>query len=86
MKKALSVLAALILFSGLAVARAHADETCMNDCLQNNYDSKFCQEKCSDNPNPLGTQQTVRQVEPKCYQDCTTSGHDSAYCTKACMY
>jgi len=68
------------------MVHAQADEQCENDCLQNGYEAKFCKERCSDDPNPIINQSSIRQIEPRCVEDCTNSGHDTNYCNKACEY
>jgi hypothetical protein len=86
MKKGFSILVIACMMSAIT-AHAAEDEQCLNNCLQMAYVSQYCQEKCSDDPNPgMTQQQTIRQVEPHCVDDCTNSGKDSDYCTKACTY
>jgi len=78
-----------VLFSSMMTvlmpARAIADQECLDTCLQRNYATQFCTEKCS-GANPLIKQQSDRRVEPTCFSDCTSTGHDQADCTKACVY
>ena len=86
MRSAFSILLVAALCAISLMAYAAEDKECLDNCLQNEYVPKYCQEMCSDDSSPMNRQQTIRQIEPHCMANCRNNGHEDDYCAKACSY